>query len=344
MRKSQITIFMILGIVTLILFSLALYVQTLVEERRGEEAVQRALKRPDIEATPQNTCIDGTAYSTCAAEPPLYCKRPGLLVFDCQTCGCPKSQTCSADGNCTTPEPAKEGVVTYFVPMNYAPDDIDFINRAELFKATLQLATPMKDENFFTVPERMDFNTGDCENAMPALQNFVTTWAGKQGKPLPAVKLTGSVPVYSYRIIGIDKNVQNEAACGCAHTKVYSPTVYVGGSPCSKAVHVALHELGHTFGLCDEYDTCVWDETSAWLQQNHGHACLNARPGAVNSDCGQRCCAKDVACCNGKYANVQSDNAFNVMGSADTPPRRRLSTETSAVVGTFLCTNLEVCA
>jgi len=104
-------------------------------------------------------------------------------------------------------------------------------------------------------------------------------------------------------------------------------------------VVVGIHELGHDFGLCDEYDTCVWES------QNAAYSCPNSKPNAINSNCGNYCCDyTGHACCYGKYADTQSDNYYNVMGSANMhPPERRLSTESKNLIDSYLCNNFQIC-
>jgi hypothetical protein len=50
----------------------------------------------------QKKCSDGTSYGQCSVNKPKYCDE-GLLIDDCQRCGCPPGQTCQADGRCSVP-------------------------------------------------------------------------------------------------------------------------------------------------------------------------------------------------------------------------------------------------
>ena len=45
------------------------------------------------------TCDDGTPYGECSSQQPHLCKD-GVLVDDCQSCGCPSDYVCEEDGSC----------------------------------------------------------------------------------------------------------------------------------------------------------------------------------------------------------------------------------------------------
>lgn len=44
-------------------------------------------------------CSDGTAYDICSVTKPKYCSN-GILVDDCEVCGCDAGYMCEADGSC----------------------------------------------------------------------------------------------------------------------------------------------------------------------------------------------------------------------------------------------------
>jgi hypothetical protein len=104
-----------------------------------------------------------------------------------------------------------------------------------------------------------------------------------------------------------------------------------------------MHELGHSFGLCDEYDTCVWGETNTDMWKRFGMGCPNSIPNSTNSDCGNSCCTSRGACCYGKYADNKTEKFVNVMGSTNIPPERRFSTETKSIFSDYLCKYFRVC-
>ncbi|MBI3037042.1 carboxypeptidase regulatory-like domain-containing protein [Candidatus Woesearchaeota archaeon] len=69
---------------------------------------------PDCPGTVQQTCSDGTAYSSCSSTKPKYCSS-GTLANKCSTCGCPTGQTCQSDGSCAAtitvvPETCTDGI------------------------------------------------------------------------------------------------------------------------------------------------------------------------------------------------------------------------------------------
>ena len=56
----------------------------------------------DPNYSPANqTCSDGTLYTSCSSTKPLYCDN-GALINKCSSCGCPSEQTCQSDGSCIT--------------------------------------------------------------------------------------------------------------------------------------------------------------------------------------------------------------------------------------------------
>jgi hypothetical protein len=186
--------------------------------------------------------------------------------------------------------------------------------------------------------------TEDCLTIGQHFDTFVQQWLQKRtGRGLPGVRFEGGVPLYRYRLIGLDSRKQDTSRCGCASSLVYSPNVWAGGDACSLVPHVILHELGHTIGLCDEYDTCVYDQTDAYMNQGFGHPCLNRRPDAMDSDCGDHCCATNKACCNGVFAETKADGFFNIMGSGDVPPPRRMDKRTHGIYDAYFCKVLGVC-
>jgi hypothetical protein len=299
MKKGQVSVFMILGLIILLSSALSLYVYSSFAD-------------------------DFVVSDVCT---------------DCAVCGCLESEVCRPSGECVAI--SDSNFTVFFVPINYAPDDIDFRARIELYKTQLSVFTSLKQSNFVVVDKTLQHE--DCGTVGAELDSFVDSWHQKRtGLSLPGLKIKGAIPVYTYRIIGIDRQKQSDA-CGCGYTLLYSPLVYVGGAECSRAEHAVLHELSHTFGLCDEYDTCVWDESSAYLTGAFGHGCLNSKPNADNSDCSNECCSESGVCCLGKYADKKADGFFGVLGSADVPPSRRISAETNALIDNFLCDNLEVC-
>lgn len=320
--RGQVTVFIIMGLVVFISAILLLF-----ERPRAEVQVIPIGKN----------CADGTRTGDCSAAKPLYCES-GKLSNDCRTCGCPKGTLCGKEGLCESPKPVQEGFQVFFVPVNYDPNDPEFLARVQQLGESLK---SINIRNFAVVEETFNYPTKSCDTILPALHVFAIKWLQHSGEKMKQVK-ADVVPIYPYRVIGVDKNIQNEALCGCAFTQLFNPTVYVGGSRCSFVPHAALHELGHTFGLCDEYDTCVWEKSGEYLRKTYARGCPNVKPNALNSNCGSECCSAPIACCVGKYA-FGTPEWFNVMGSADLPERKVIGTETNALLTSFLCAKLEVC-
>jgi len=340
-KKGQISLFIILGIIILISASISSFVYYYSITKQGEEAVKTILKS-DVSALAAGKCSDGTSFGECSNAKPFFCED-NILFGECSRCGCPPNAECLANGLCEVKE-EKSDFTIYFLPINYEAKDLDFLTRAEIFKASLKLTTPLKDTNFVVIDKTLRHPTGQCDTSTQNFFGFVDQWLQERtGEGLAPLEFQGGIPVFRYRIIGIDQNAQDTVKCGCGFTLLYSPNIYIGGSSCSREVHVALHEVGHTFSLCDEYDTCEWSATNEILEGAFGHPCLNARPDASNSNCGNECCSVDAACCSGKYANTRLDGFFNVMGSSSVPPQRRVSDETGLVMTNFLCANLGVC-
>lgn len=339
MRRAQLTVFIVVGLLAVILVSLALYINERQQRAALEERLGRVTERAPILT---GRCEDGTADGQCGQEQPLKCIK-GISRPVCGDCGCPTNTVCDPDGTCGGRVEETGGKFTfYIVPIGYDPYDREFLLRVELVKASLFSTTPVTDREIVVVEETL--NMTDCITVTGLFDRHVQQYVQKRtGKGLPGVAFEGATPLYRYRIIGIsDEDVLKD--CGCAHALVYSPNVFVGGSSCSLAPHVALHEFGHTIGLCDEYDTCVYDETDAYMRAGFGHPCLNDKPVAFNSDCGIACCSETGACCNGHYADTKADGFFNIMGSSDTPPPRRLDKRTAGAFKAYFCDLMEACA
>ncbi len=72
------------------------------------------------------------------------------------------------------------------------------------------------------------------------------------------------------------------------------------------ASFTAVHELGHIFGLCDEYNYAIWERQNTTLNEVGG--CPNPYP----ADC-EQCELDEGACCQGVLV---ADGAYCVMGPA----------------------------
>ena len=322
---------MILGLLLVLVVALALYVQQ--------------LSAPDVGGTLlqfRRSCDDGTVNGQCSSSnQPMAC-RGGVLVPSCVDCGCPTNLLCGEDGRCNERVESRERNFTiYFIPLGYAPTDTAFLSRVEVIKAGLFGAYPFTDANIVIVEKMLPDE--DCLRATKPFDKEVDSWLRERtGKGLPGLHFEGIIPVYPYRIIGVAESEQDTGRCGCAYTLTYSPLIYVGGAACAQKPHVVLHEFGHTIGLCDEYDPCVWELTDAQMRDGFGHGCLNPKPTMFNSDC-DACCTPGEACCHGRYADEWVDGFFNVMGDSSVPPPRRLDKSSAAIFDAYLCELFGVC-
>ena len=76
----------------------------------GETAIfQNGMStRLDLSVNISLTCGDGTEYGKCSSNKPKYCDD-GVLVDNCQKCGCPSGSECRADGKCYPSSPPSGG-------------------------------------------------------------------------------------------------------------------------------------------------------------------------------------------------------------------------------------------
>ncbi|MEM4306818.1 MAG: hypothetical protein QW559_00420 [Candidatus Woesearchaeota archaeon] len=350
-KRGQLTLFIMIGVFVLILLVAAVYLNSYLQAKKSEKVLLTTLKlahRPEV-ITP-TVCADGTEIGSCSKTKPFFCNKQKRLVADCQRCGCFPGSDCLPDGTCTKPIFTEGNFTIYFLPINYAPNESGFLSRVAVLKELLQAELGLSEKNFVIIDESLFFPTTECNQTASQLHRFVDVWAQKRtGAGLGGVKFTAGIPIYDYRIIGLDKNNQSIENCGCGYTFMYSPLIYIGGAACSLQQNALAHEIGHSFGLCDEYDTCVWQATSLELSNAYGHPCFNKMPDENNSNCGKRCCAGEEghpfgkACCAGKYADKKEDGWFSYLGSSNIPPPRRSTAEMKAVILEFLCTNLGVC-
>jgi len=169
------------------------------------------------------------------------------------------------------------------------------------------------------------------------LQRHVNKWLlSTTGEQLP----TGLKP-YDYIVAGLDGEQRPMNTCGCGHTFLYGNYVYINGDDCGGSEHVLLHEMGHCFGLCDEYSASVWESQNTYYYTTIYDTCPyskcpNTKPTPANG-------CSNPSSCWGKWANTAEDNFYNIMGTANIPPSRRVSTESRAVIEHYLCTLKGIC-
>ncbi|MDO8553808.1 MAG: hypothetical protein Q7S22_03300 [Candidatus Micrarchaeota archaeon] len=116
-----------------------------------------------------------------------------------------------------------------------------------------------------------------------------------------------------YRLLVIDFGDICNAGNTCGYTyrtSSFNPTstiIYIRHDDSCKSPHVALHEFGHTFDLCDDYNPNVWE------RQNNYFTCPNPKPTTENSDCSLSCSNMGACCFGVKYGN----GYYSTMGSAN---------------------------
>jgi hypothetical protein len=321
-RKGAITLYIIIGMIIVIIIAAFLYYNNLYYKQQKERFSQPVYEERQ---TSDFLFVEVLkAREICESEE----------TAECYICGCPHGYTCNGVecelANNTFPR----AFMVLFVPINYRPADEDFLDRVGKAIEFMKDQTAIPDESFLIIDKTLKSEDA-CDFEVGSLSIFADEWHKENfGVSLPAPIVTEEGEyIYNYRVIGLDKIEQDELDCGCGFTYLKGSSIYLGGSKCGKLTHIAAHEFGHTFGLCDEYDTCVWENTDERMK------CENTRPDKYNSDCGDVCCNDNVACCYGKYAKV----GFNFMGSANMPPEREINFESKTVINSYVCENLGIC-
>ncbi|MBW3012592.1 hypothetical protein KY325_04000 [Candidatus Woesearchaeota archaeon] len=321
-RKGAITLYIIIGMIILVVLGILLYYNNLYyEEQKLRQSV--FIEKPSVFLEEFPAAEEFSSGFICENE----------VTSDCFICGCPEGYTCNGAKceliNNTQPRP----FIVLFVPMNYRPTDPDFLDRVGKAIDFIKEQTAIPDESFLIIDKTLKTNR-TCDFEVSELAIFADEWHKQNfGLSLPAPYVENGKYIYNHRVIGINKQEQEISECGCGFTYLMGDSVYLGGNECGKLSHIVAHEFGHTFGLCDEYDTCVWDDTNAQMK------CVNTKPDKYNSNCGDVCCNQDVACCFGKY----SVHGFNMMGSANMPPEREINFESKTVINSFVCKHFGVC-
>ena len=372
MNKAQISPFIVLGVVILIIFTIIIIQkEEITREKINDDTVDSMLKVARTNITLPKDCSDGTKHEKCSDTQPYQCKN-GILKENCIKCGCPINLECKENGTCL-PVTLSENFKILFVPVNYPPDNEEFKTRATEYMNFVNNELNLNNNNYLMVEERFTPSDFECPQASK-IGEFADQWHQKRfGESLPGVEYNGKIPIYKYRVIGIDRFQQNTDTCACGYTYTsYNPYVYVGGADCSRPPSVVLHELGHTFGLCDVYDTYEWTRQNRDGLENFNIGCGNAKPNAQNSNCGEDCncgecadyqtqrcvfapecntCAARgltsnwcfSACCDGTFADTFEDNYYSVMGTGDVPPERRFPSQSKDFIDRFLCDNFNEC-
>ncbi|MBI4448502.1 hypothetical protein HY641_00555 [Candidatus Woesearchaeota archaeon] len=240
--------------------------------------------------------------------------------------------------------PGVNRLQVFLVPINYEVNDPEFLDRVADYIGFAMEESNLTLGQFYIIPEAFDHGRSACPDANLIL-SFADDWHQRTyGLALPAREMHGKVPSHRHRVVGIDSWQGALASCGCGYTNdIYGPASYIGGGKCSRKPEALSHELGHSFGLCDEYDTCTWEQTSAALQRLRNVPCMNVRPDENNSICGNNCCSNVTACCIGKYADTKEDNAYNVMGAVGSTVTYHISNESGILMARYMCRWLQIC-
>jgi len=214
--------------------------------------------------------------------------------------------------------PREEKFQVFFVPVNFAPDDPRFLNAVSDYASFMGRELDLQNTSFIIVNKTLWIK--ECpiaDQLLPKMveDHFKEWYASATGRNIKA-----GADYSHYRVIGLDReNVCNESACGFA-VKLFNSAAYLTGEPCSYSYHMAAHEMGHSFGLCDDYNPNLWDAENILSLLG----CRNDKPDQANSAC--RSCGLDEACCFGIHLE---QGTFSAMGSSDLVDRRGMETGTA---------------
>ncbi len=331
-KKGQVSVYIIVGLAVL-LVGIVIVVQQYYLPSEVPE-VFNPFEYQQAAELAGKVCDGGVAAGLCGKERPLFCNSNLTFTQDCLKCGCGPGDFCDGVSCEPVPEIATEGMKVYIVPVHYLASDVEFLERAGRIMSDVMAESGLTRDDFVIVAEPFVEQAG-CAVELWMVRLHVSEWLWKREILLPGRNFEhGALSITPYRVFAIDKTVNDVEVCGCGYTNYYSDVVYVGGAACGRQSNIAMHELGHTFGLCDEYDTCVWEAT------NSEYPCRNTKPNKIDSDCTDSCCSDTGVCCYGKY----SATAFSMMGSSDLPPQRELTFESRYEINSFMCNYFGVCA
>lgn len=265
---------------------------------------------------------DGTC-AQCGCEAAQTCTQsPVEETWGC----CPYGQRWAGTARCVPVPPFK----IYFIPIGADPNDENYLQAVAKQASDIESQLHLGYENYVLVDQRMDLNASNCDQThiREQIQNHFRSWVKSHGTYDTSTDPNND----RNRVIGVDMaaNTCNLPLCGFTNIRYYDqngqPSFRIGGDwvnaayinardsstgilNCGQNPFVALHELGHTFGLCDQYNPTTYDsQNSGWFRQ-----CLNSKPTAANSDLRMDLCTgPGVVCANG----VNENGFMSVMGSA----------------------------
>lgn len=266
----------------------------------------------------------------------------------CAQCGCQAAQTCSQSpieqtwgccpygqrwagaARCVPVPPFK----IYFIPIGADPNDPAYLQAVTRQAADIEGQLHLGYENYVLVDQRLDLDS-DCGDLHIAQQinGHFNSWIREHGTYDQQTDPTN----LRNRVIGIDMVGRlnhcpnfnaSQSSCGFTFIRAMdrsgNPSIFAQ-SPWFNAIYLdspapfnsscgwnhfaALHELGHTFGLCDQYNPNVYDsENRGWL-----NICLNSRPTATISGLPLSSCPLGGVCAYG----AEENGFFSIMGSSD---------------------------
>ncbi len=284
------------------------------------------------------SCEDGTQNLKCSINKPFLCYF-GELIPECEKCGCfddeffcDKLSTSPTKGCCeigkiwdiTECIEKADSFTIFYLPINYnSSNDENFKNRLRKYSDHLiREDIGLTQKNFMAVDDTTEFSGEGIECIFGIekilIGNLIDNSFNKWYKE--KIGFGRNPNEEKYRVVGIDnKNTCSKDFCGFAD--FFSNAVYINGNWCKDSRHIVAHELGHTFGLCDNYNPKIWDiENILYL------GCPNNKPNNKNSECNE-CLLEFGACCLGIKIN---ENLYSTMGSGDENPPQRRFTEKEA--------------
>ncbi|MEW5996038.1 MAG: carboxypeptidase-like regulatory domain-containing protein [Candidatus Micrarchaeota archaeon] len=259
-----------------------------------------------------------------------------FCVADCSVCGCAGEKMCSFSplhgnyGCCLLGENwdgrrcgIQSSMRVFIVPINYDPVSM----HKEMYGGILGSVKYIDRQlglgyaSYYMINESFEAGPEYCDGKylrLDLLEEHFLSWYKKTrvyDKTLEPWK-------ERYRLVGIDFGDACDAGTMCGFT--YRRTllgdlggdgispVYVRYDERCNGVHISAHELGHTFGLCDDYNPYVWESQNAALFS----PCPNPKPTLENTlgEC-TASCEPEGACC---YGIVNPDGTYSTMGSANT--------------------------
>ncbi len=283
----------------------------------------------------QFTC--GSSCLACGCKTAEICS---ISPIDATASCCPYGKRfMGAQKGCQSTLPFK----IYFVPINVPANYSHYLKVVESHARELEKHLNIGYENYVLVDEPL--YTSSCGQDTPMLSLISRHFKNWYKKTVEFEKERAPNNERN-RVIGIDlyANCGGSNSCGFTHKRSYSPSgdpllfnilnmpafsdewinaIYINAyqpipSPMMKAEKIgcgatyrytSLHELGHTFGLCDEYHPDTWEKQNA---RNPFSPCPNGKPNALNSDLNLSRCSASEVCASGVFES----GAYSIMGDA----------------------------